>query len=203
MDRTDIAIDGAGGATKLKVAIWAILVVILAMVSAAATAQDLSRLAEGRQILMIRHAYAPGTGDPSNFRIGDCSTQRNLNDDGRAQAERLGAHLRAQGIDNARVLTSQWCRCSETAELLKIGNVEEFTGLNSFYTMPAKRGEWLEELRDHIALLGQRTDEPVIMVTHAVTISAIAGTGVRSGEAVLLDLNGTGEPDFVERLTVR
>ena len=203
MDRTGIAIDGAGGAAKLRVAVWAVLVAILAMISAAATAQDLSRLADGRQILMVRHAYAPGTGDPANFRIGDCGTQRNPNHAGRAQAERLGAYLRAQGIENARVLTSQWCRCSETAELLNIGSIEEFTGLNSFYTMPEKRGEWLEELRDHIVLLGQRTDEPVVMVTHAVTISAIAGAGVSSGEAVLLDLNGTREPDFVERLTVR
>ncbi len=153
--------------------------------------------------MMIRHAYAPGNGDPANFRIGDCSTQRNLNDEGRAQAERLGAYIKAQGIERARVLTSQWCRCEETAELQGFGEPEEFTGLNSFYTVPEMEEAWLAKLRAHIWLLGGRTDEPVIMVTHAVTISAIAGTGAGSGEAILLDLNGTGSPDFAERVMIR
>lgn len=166
-------------------------------------AQDLKKFAEGRQIMMIRHAYAPGTGDPANFRIGDCSTQRNLNGEGREQARKLGAHIRAQGIKRARVLTSQWCRCSETAALLDLGPVEEFTGLNSFYTMPEKKDEWLTELRGMLARLDRQTDMPVILVTHAVTISAIAGTSASSGGAILLDLNGTGAPDFAGRVTVR
>lgn len=187
----------------MRMAVWLVLLAVFAAVPSLVTAQDLQKFAEGRQIMLIRHAYAPGNGDPANFRIGDCSTQRNLNGEGRAQAERLGAYLRAQGIEDARVLTSQWCRCSETAELLGVGEVEEFTGLNSFYTIPARRDEWLAELREHIILLGRRTDEPVIMVTHAVTISAIAGEAAGSGEAILLDLNGTAEPAFAERLVVR
>ncbi len=184
-------------------AVRAVLILVFATISSLAAAEELQKFAEGRQIMMLRHAYAPGTGDPTDFRIGECSTQRNLNAEGREQARRLGVYLRSRGIKNARVLTSQWCRCRETAELLDVGDVEEFTGLNSFYTMPEKEGEWLAELRDHIVLLGRRTDEPVIMVTHAVTVSAIAGTSVGSGEAVLLDLNGTARPVFAERLTVR
>ena len=203
MDRSSIAVDGTERAARLRIAVWAGLVVIFAMVSSLATAQDLQKFAEGRQVMMIRHAYAPGTGDPANFRIGDCSTQRNLNGEGRTQAERLGAYIRAQGIDDAEVLTSQWCRCSETAELLDVGDVEEFTGLNSFYTVREKKDEWLTELRDRLILLGRRTDEPVIMVTHAVTIAAIAGVSASSGEAVLLDLNGTAEPAFAKKVTVR
>jgi hypothetical protein len=103
----------------------------------------------------------------------------------------------------ARVLTSQWCRCHETAELLDFGEPEEFTGLNSFYTVPEKEEAWLAELRARIGLLGRGTDEPVIMVTHAVTISAIAGTSAGSGDAILLDLNGTGSPDFAEQVIIR
>ena len=177
-------------------------VLILASPSLA-VAQDLEKFAEGRQIMMIRHAEAPGNGDPDGFQIDDCSTQRNLSAAGRAQAERLGFYIRSQGVEDAVVLSSQWCRCLDTAELLDIGTVDDFTGLNSFYTMPEREAEWLAELREHITLLGRRTDEPVIMVTHAVTISAIAGVSVGSGEAVLLDLNGTAEPTFAERLIVR
>lgn len=203
MDRASDALDGAGRTTGIKPALWLVLLLVFAGIPSIVIAQDLQRFAEGRQIMMIRHAYAPGTGDPANFQIDDCSTQRNLNAQGRSQAERLGAYIRAQGIDDAAVLTSQWCRCVETAELLDVGGVEEFTGLNSFYTMPARQEEWLAELREHIAVLGRRTDEPVIMVTHAVTIAALAGVSVGSGEAILLDLNGTGAPTYAERLLVR
>ena len=114
--------------------------------------------------MMIRHAEAPGNGDPDGFQIDDCSTQRNLSAAGRAQAERLGFYIRSQGVEDAVVLSSQWCRCLDTAELLDIGTVDDFTGLNSFYTMPEREAEWLAELREHITLLGRRTDEPVIMV---------------------------------------
>ena len=203
MDRASVAIDEAGRAARLRLGVLAFLLAVFAMVTSIATAQDLQKFAEGRQIMMVRHAYAPGNGDPANFRIGDCSTQRNLNDAGRAQAERLGAYIRAQGIEGAEVLTSQWCRCMDTAALLGFGEPEEFTGLNSFYTVPEKEDEWLAELRDYLALLGKKTDEPVILVTHAVTIYAIAGTSAGSGEAILLNLNGTGAPDFAERLMVR
>lgn len=203
MDRLSRDANGASRTAWLMTGLRAVLLAVFIGGPSLAVANDLQKLAEGRQIMMVRHAYAPGTGDPANFRIGDCSTQRNLNEEGRQQARRLGAYLRSQGIENARVLTSQWCRCRHTAEELNVGEVEEFTGLNSFYTVPAKKDEWLTALREHIALLGHRTDRPVILVTHAVTISAIAGTSAGSGEAVLLDLNGTAEPTFTQRLTVQ
>lgn len=203
MGRSGSAIGGASWVPGLRTALWLLLLVAVATAPSLAAAQDLTKFAKGYQLMMVRHAYAPGNGDPAGFRIGDCNTQRNLNHEGRAQAERLGAYIRAQGIGRARVLTSQWCRCRETAELLGFGEPEEFTGLNSFYTVPEKEEAWLAELRARIGLLGRRTDEPVIMVTHAVTISAIAGTSAGSGEAILLDLNGTGSPDFAGRVTVR
>ena len=86
-------------------------------------AEMIARMKAGGHILMIRHALAPGTGDPANFRIGDCSTQRNLDDRGRKQARAIGDWLRSKSITSARVYSSQWCRCLETAERLEMGSV--------------------------------------------------------------------------------
>ena len=90
-------------------------------------------LKSGGYFLMIRHAQAPGSGDPENFKIGDCSTQRNLNETGRAQARSIGNWLRHKGLASARVYASQWCRCLETAKLMGLGPVKELPALNSFY----------------------------------------------------------------------
>jgi broad specificity phosphatase PhoE len=85
---------------------------------ASATADDATlwrALASKGHFALLRHAIAPGTGDPPGFTLGDCDTQRNLSAEGRAQAERIGARLRENGIAAARVLSSQWCRCLDTA----------------------------------------------------------------------------------------
>lgn len=84
-------------------------------------------------IAVMRHALAPGTGDPAGFRLGDCTTQRNLDERGRAQARAIGAAFRARGIAVDRVLTSQWCRARESAALLGLGEVQELPDLNSFF----------------------------------------------------------------------
>jgi broad specificity phosphatase PhoE len=152
----------------------------------------LERLNEGCAV-MLRHATAPGVGDPENFRLGDCATQRNLSDEGRAQARRLGERLRAQGIASAEVYSSQWCRCLETAELLDLGPVEQLPALNSFFSRPADRASTLEALRRFLADLAE-DGPPVILVTHQVTISALTGRGAASGEAVVLEVDGTGQP---------
>ena len=159
----------------------------------------IERMKAGGHILMIRHALAPGTGDPANFRIGDCSTQRNLDDRGRQQAKAIGNWLRSNGITSARVYSSQWCRCLETSELLELGPVAELPALNSFYEMAQDRQPNLEALRKFIA------EQPsagvlVILVTHLVTISSIAGKGVSSGEGVLLKLNQDGTYENVDRM---
>lgn len=153
-------------------------------------------------VIMIRHALAPGSGDPANFRIGDCSTQRNLDDRGRGQARRIGRWLRAHGVDSARVFSSQWCRCRETAELLDLGAVAELPALNSFFERPQDRAPNLAALRSFLA--NQPTDgELIILVTHFVTIAAIAGESVPSGEGVILRLAGGGAFDVVGRLAIQ
>lgn len=153
----------------------------------------------GGHVLMIRHAYAPGTGDPANFRIGDCSTQRNLNDQGRAQARQIGQWLRTRGIDSARVYASQWCRCLETAELIGLGPVAELPALNSFFERPQDREPNLAALRAFLSK--QPADgELIVMVTHFVTISGITGEGVSSGEGMILRLKSEAAVDVLGRL---
>jgi len=162
-------------------------------------AEMIERMKAGGHILMIRHALAPGSGDPAHFRIGDCSTQRNLDDRGRRQAKAIGAWLRSNGITSARVYSSQWCRCLETAKLLEMGSVAELPSLNSFYEMTQDGEPNLKALRTFIA---QQPSDGVliIMVTHFVTISAVANEAVSSGEGVLLELNEDAPYKVVGRL---
>jgi broad specificity phosphatase PhoE len=145
----------------------------------------------GGQVLLIRHAEAPGTGDPEGFRLGDCSTQRNLSEAGRDQARAIGAWLRDRGIARARVFSSQWCRCLETAELLALGAVAELPALNSFYERPSDREPNLAALRSFIAAR-PTTGELLVLVTHQVTISAVSGEFVRSGQGVIMALGEGG-----------
>ncbi len=138
------------------------------------------RIAQGGVAVMIRHAQTvPGVGDPPGFRIGDCSTQRNLSEEGRAQARRLGAAFKARGIKPARVLSSQWCRCIDTATEA-FGRQQPEPALNSFFddrgTAPAQS----EAVRKLIA--GVKRSEVLVLVTHQVNITAIAGEAAVQGE---------------------
>ena len=161
-----------------------------------AGAADLGMLKGPGHVLMLRHAYAPGTGDPANFDVERCETQRNLNDRGREQSRDWGDRFRDAGIEPSRMFSSQWCRCLETARLMGVGDVEPFWPLNSFFTQREDREKNLEALRDTFAALPTDGDV-VVMVTHQVTITAITGRGVSSGEGWVLKLNGTREPEVV------
>ena len=159
----------------------------------AGAAVALAELAKPGRVLMLRHANAPGTGDPSNFSLDDCATQRNLDQAGRAQALALGKRLAQAGVRQARIYSSQWCRCRETARLLNLGPVEPLPALNSFYERSQDRETRLAALRTFLAGL-PTTGTPVILVTHQVTITAFTGEGVVSGGGSLFELNGSGEP---------
>jgi broad specificity phosphatase PhoE len=136
----------------------------------------------------MRHALAPGTGDPANFDVEDCSTQRNLDARGRAQAEAVGDELRAQGIAFDRVLSSVWCRCAETAELMALGTPELTPALNSFFRNRERSRPQTEALREIIA----KADGPMMMVTHQVNITALTGEWVQSGEIFVIRETGDG-----------
>lgn len=162
----------------------AFLAALLLQTGPARADDPLALLARPGHLAIMRHADAPGGGDPGGFRLDDCTTQRNLGPLGRAQAIRLGERLRAAGIAQPRVFTSQWCRTRETARLLGFGPPDDLPFLNSFFatrdTGPAKT----EALRAWIA--AAPLDRPTILVTHQVNITALTGIFPASGELLVL-----------------
>lgn len=184
---------------KILLFAWSLFLLSSAIAAASEPDPIVAKLNAGGHVLMIRHAYAPGSGDPGHFRIGDCATQRNLDDQGRTQARRIGQWLRIRGISSARVYASQWCRCLETAALIGIGPVAELPPLNSFFERPQDREPNLEALRAFLAK--QPMDGPlIVLVTHYVTIAAITGEAVSSGEGVVARLSGNGAVDVLGRV---
>jgi broad specificity phosphatase PhoE len=168
---------------------WLVLVGMLCMIVFDVTqAMSLNEYAEkpfGR-VLMLRHALAPGFGDPSNFQLRDCSTQRILDEVGREQSRQIGNAFQNVGLRFEGVYSSQWCRCLETAYLINIGKVQELTGLNSFFQGIVPREATLASLQKFLQDLSPDGD-PILLVTHQVTISAITGISVSSGAAVAYD----------------
>jgi len=176
---------------------------VLVFSSGAAIAAEpltLAELAKPGRVLMLRHARAPGVGDPAHFKLGDCSTQRNLDATGRAQALSLGQRLVRSGIPRARVYSSQWCRCLETARLLDNGMVTELPALNSFFERPHERDTNILALRTFLAKLPV-DGPPVVLVTHQVTISAVTGAFAVSGGGVILQLDGSAMPRVLGELS--
>lgn len=159
-----------------------------------------SALATPGHVVLMRHADAPGTGDPAAMRLGDCTTQRNLGARGRAQARQIGEAFRQRAIPVALVLTSQWCRTRETAELLALGPVEEEpAALNSFFGRPGEREAATAALRRRLAALPPQA-ATVVMVTHQVNITALTGVFPASGEMVVLRRDPQGGIVTVGRL---
>ena len=137
----------------------------------------------GANVVFMRHALAPGYGDPDNFQIEDCNTQRNLDAAGRRQAEAIGRYFREHQITFTAILSSRWCRCTQTAEQLNYGSWSEFDGLNSFFQGHVDRQETLALLKDKLDSLS--SDDLVLMVTHQVVISAITDISPPSGGLVV------------------
>ncbi|MEG3846092.1 histidine phosphatase family protein [Microcoleus sp. herbarium19] len=150
-------------------------------------------------VVAMRHAIAPGTGDPANFKLGDCSTQRNLSPQGQTQAKQIGAEFRKRNIKIARVLSSQWCRCLETAKLLNLGKVEPFPALNSFFSDSSKKSGQTAAIRKLI-VDNRNTKGAIITVTHQVNITAITDIVPQSGEAVILKGSKEGKIQIVGRI---
>ncbi len=148
-------------------------------------------------VLLMRHATAPGTGDPPTMRLGDCATQRNLSDAGRAEARAIGARLSAAGIGFDRILTSEWCRTTQTADLLGLGPVTPFPPANSFFSDRSEADRQTAEVLAYIAALPE--GERVLIVTHQVNITALTGIVPRSGEIVITRRTGAGL-EVVDRL---
>lgn len=153
--------------------------------SASAQQNALEQLRQGGLLLFMRHANAPGIGDPENFRIDDCTTQRNLSDRGRAQAVAVGARLRGEGIRWASAQSSRWCRCLDTARLA-FGAAEPFDLLNSSF---AGRPDATPDLRRHL-LSVPRDGANRIYVTHMVNIVALLNANTADAEMIVTRVSG-------------
>lgn len=178
---------------------FALLALLLSVLSLqtinAAQAEDTAstdswqQVNEGKAIIIMRHALAPGIGDPAEFNIDQCETQRNLSDVGRAQAKNIGNVLRENGVEKADILSSQWCRCVETAVLLNFGEPVEFPVINSFFQDRSTEPAQTSALRQHIKDWISDGDETVrVLVSHQVNISALTSTYANSGDMLIVTM---------------
>ncbi|WP_244551873.1 histidine phosphatase family protein [Rhizobium sp. RU33A] len=163
----------------------------------ARSADPWEELRTRRAFVLLRHAIAPGTGDPPGMRLGDCSTQRNLSDEGRTQAQRIGSLLREKGIDRAAVYSSEWCRCLDTARLMDLGPVSPQPLLNSFFGLPENGATQTEALRAWLS--SSPGDLPLVLVTHQVNITGLTSIVPRSGELVFTTMNASGAISVIGR----
>ena len=146
----------------------------------------INQLEEGGKLIFIRHAYAPGSGDPDNFNLNDCSTQRNLNNDGRKQAKHIGEFFIKNEIQIEKVLSSEWCRCKETAKIA----FNEFSTnnfLNSFYSSKyaGNKDKQVDALNNYIKNF--KSNKNLVFVTHYVLISEVFNYASSSGEIIVSD----------------
>lgn len=156
---------------------------------------------ESALVLHIRHALAPGGGDPSHFDVNDCSTQRNLNEVGREQSREIGRQIRELGLAPTQVWSSQWCRSTETAELMGLGEVQPLPSLNSFFQNRSAGPTQMAELRQFLSDLDPAAG-PYVMVSHQVVVGGLTDTWVASGDGVWLELTGDPQnPWVVHRAT--
>ena len=143
-------------------------------------------------VLLFRHSLAPGVGDPANFKLNDCSTQRNLSAEGREDAKEIGKWLQRREVKIARVESSRWCRAKETAQLLNLGKVRLNPNLDSlFQEADATKHPQTSKVRQQIINHRNKTGL-LVLVGHYVNIAALTGVGVDSGEGVLVRADNNG-----------
>lgn len=147
----------------------------------------INKLKEGGKLVMIRHAYAPGNGDPKNFSIKDCHTQRNLNKEGIQQSKIIGKFFKKNQIPIDTILSSEWCRCKETA-LYAFGDFKIATFLNSFYDIKFQdnKDRQIKELKKYIKDF--KGNKNLVLVTHYVVIDELLNINANSGEIIISDL---------------
>lgn len=178
--------------------IFALLALVLLVVSPSVRADNaaaLELLKRPGVHAIMRHALAPGFSDPAAFKLNECNTQRNLDEAGRAQARAIGQAMKSAGVAFDQVVTSQWCRCRETAELLALGKPKDLPSLNSFFEDRSTAGQQTEDTKRFLSQLPR--NETVMLVTHQVNISALTGRGVASGEVLVIKMASDGTVDML------
>lgn len=159
-------------------------------------------LREGGVVIAFRHALAPGTFDPPGFRLAECSTQRNLSDQGRAQARKIGVWFTQRKLQPAQVLSSPWCRCTESATLA-FGAPQVWPALGSPHGSPETTGEaHLKELRAALVRAAAQTGRFEAWFTHMFVLSDLAQANTSSGEGLILRAGQGGRTEVLARLTL-
>ena len=173
------------GNVKFQHILICIIFIILLLRSDAHARSELETIRNSisANVIFLRHALAPGVGDPENFIKEDCTTQRNLNNKGRLQARLIGNYLRSTNLKFSQILTSEWCRCIDTAKELNLGQWMTFSGLNSFFQEYEKKDQVMNKLQKKLDSLGY--SDLALFVTHQVVISEQTGIMPQSGEMVL------------------
>ncbi len=163
-----------------------------ALIASSALAADAwAELARPGAIVLFRHATAPGVGDPPGFKADDCATQRNLDDRGRAEARRLGERFRSRKIQVGAVLSSQWCRTRETARLAFGSQARDEPAFNSFFRLSQEASD-VQTARARAVLADWRGPGALVVVTHQVNITALAGVGTASAQGVVVRRGADG-----------
>ncbi|MEL7510376.1 MAG: histidine phosphatase family protein [Cyanobacteria bacterium J06554_1] len=154
------------------------------------------RQADTHYYVLMRHEIAPGTGDPPNFQLSDCSTQRNLSQEGIAQAQRTGDAFKENMVAVQQILSSEWCRCLDTGTAMDVAPIEPFPALNSFFSDRSREPKQTAAVREFMI---NNRDEPgvTVLITHFVNVGAIAGSSVASGEIVVMQVNEQNEPEVI------
>jgi len=159
-------------------------------------------LRRGGVVAAFRHASAPGTFDPPGFRLDDCSTQRNLSDEGRAQARRIGEWFKTRSLQPARVRSSPWCRCVDTANLA-FGTADAWAALGSPRgASETTNAESLGELRRAVAAASAQRGRFEVWVTHMFVLADLVGTNTSSGEGLVLKADAAGTVKVLARLPI-
>ena len=166
-----------------------IIIILISLTSSIKAEIDkdmLASLKEGNKLIFIRHAYAPGGGDPDNFDINDCNTQRNLSESGRQQAKNISNFFIENQINFKKVYSSEWCRCKETAKIA-FGDFETKNFLNSFFSQKfaKNRKKQMNDLNNFVD--NYKDDGNLVFVTHYVVISEALNYAPSSGEIVVAD----------------
>jgi phosphohistidine phosphatase SixA len=164
--------------------------------SSALAADGWAELGKPGAIVLIRHATAPGVGDRAEFKLDDCATQRNLNEPGRAEARKLGEQFRAHKIQVGSVISSQWCRCRETANLAFGDQVRDEPAFNSFYRLSTE-DRVVQTAQARAVLARWSGPGALVVMTHEVNIQALAGVGTASAESVVVRLAADGSLQVV------
>lgn len=164
-------------------------------------AAALAALRQGGHVALMRHTDAPGgAGDPAGFKLEDCATQRNLSDRGRREAKAMGDKLKAAGVSFAKVLSSPWCRCVDTARLMEMGAVETAETFSNAYTQRDRREALTQGARQIIA--AWQGPGALLIVTHGANIGPLTGYNPQQGEIVVVPGGeaGTGRLREVGRI---